>query len=51
MLLFIVAFLGSEASAAEIDWSAPGFETLHVTGCPIEPTSEYDVQAVLGATT
>ena len=43
-----VALLGPEATAAEIDWDAAGCQTLHVTGCPIEPTSEYNVQAVLG---
>jgi len=41
-----VALLGAEASAAEIDWDAAGCQTLHVTGCPIEPTSEYEVRAV-----
>ncbi len=43
-----VALLGPEASAAEIDWDAAGCQTLHVTGCPIEPTSEYEVEAELG---
>ncbi len=41
------ALLGPEKMAAEIDWGAAGCQTLHVTGCPIEPTSEYDVTAVL----
>ena len=41
------ALLGPENMAAEIDWSSAGCQTLHVTGCPIEPTSEYDVTAVL----
>lgn len=40
-----VATLGSATSAAEIDWDAAGCRTLHVTGCPIEPTSEYEVRA------
>ncbi|MCH7924543.1 MAG: hypothetical protein IIC51_03320, partial [Planctomycetes bacterium] len=38
-----------ENTAAEIDWDAAGCQTLHVTGCPIEPTSEYGVQTVAGA--
>ena len=45
-----VALLGPESTAAEIDWDAAGCQTLHVTGCPIEPTSEYEVRAVGGAT-
>ena len=44
-----VALLGPESTAAEIDWDAAGCQTLHVTGCPIEPTSEYGVQTVEGA--
>ena len=44
-----VAFLGPEITAAEIDWDAAGCQTLHVTGCAIEPTSEYEVQTVEGA--
>ncbi|MCH8150558.1 MAG: thrombospondin type 3 repeat-containing protein [Planctomycetes bacterium] len=43
-----VATLGPEATAAWIDWDAAGCQVLHVTGCPIEPTSVYDVQAVAG---
>ena len=43
-----VALLGPEATAAEIDWNAAGCQTLHVTGCPIEPTSVYGVQSVEG---
>ena len=43
-----VAVLGPSATAAEIDWDAAGCQTLHITGCPIEPTSEYEVQAVAG---
>lgn len=43
-----VATLGPESSAAEIDWDAADCQILHVTGCPIEPTSEYDVQTVIG---
>ena len=42
------ATLGSAATAAEIDWDGAGCQTLHITGCPIEPTSEYEVQAVAG---
>ena len=41
-----VAILGPESTAAEMDWDDAGCQTLHITGCPIEPTSEYDVQAV-----
>ncbi|MCH8147439.1 MAG: hypothetical protein IH987_05505 [Planctomycetes bacterium] len=44
-----VALLGGEATAAEIDWDAVGCQTLHVTGCAVEPTSEYDVRMVLGS--
>ena len=43
-----VGVLGPEATGAEIDWDAAGCSTLHITGCPIEPTSEYDVRAVIG---
>ena len=46
-----VAFLGPESTAAEIDWDDAGCQTLHITGCPIEPTSEYDVIAVTDAAT
>lgn len=46
-----VAVLGPEGTAAEIDWDAAGCQTLHITGCPIEPTSVYDVQAVSDAGT
>ena len=42
-----VALLGAAATAAELDWEAAGCETLHVSGCPIEPTSEYEVRAVI----
>lgn len=42
-----VAMLGPEGTAAEIDWVGTGCQVLHVTGCPIEPTSEYEVEAVL----
>ncbi len=45
-----VALLGPENMAAEIDWDVAGCQVLHVTGCPIEPTSEYDVRAVVGDT-
>ncbi|MCH8149859.1 MAG: DUF4215 domain-containing protein, partial [Planctomycetes bacterium] len=41
------ALLGPEVTAAALDWDAAGCQTLHVTGCPIEPTSEYEVQAVV----
>lgn len=41
-----VAFLGSESTAAEMDWDGAGCRILHITGCPIEPTSAYDVRAV-----
>ncbi len=40
-----VALLGSQAMAADIDWANSGCTVLHVTGCPIEPTSNYDVRA------
>lgn len=43
-----VARLGPESTAAELDWIDAGCQVLHVTGCPIEPTSEYEVQAVAG---
>lgn len=43
-----VALLGSEAMAADIDWVSSGCTVLHVTGCPIEPTSDYEVRAVAG---
>ena len=43
-----VALLGPENMAAEIDWDAAGCQVLHVTGCPIEPTSQYEVRAVIG---
>ncbi len=46
-----LATLGSAVTAAEIDWDAAGCQTLHITGCPIEPTSEYEVQAVAGGNT
>lgn len=41
-----VAVLGPFTTAAELDWDAAGCQTLHITGCPIEPTSDYDVRAV-----
>ena len=41
-----VALLGPEATAADIDWVSLGCTVLHVTGCPIEPTSGYDVRSV-----
>ncbi len=44
-----VALLGPQTTAADIDWVAAGCRVLHVTGCPIEPTSDYDVRAVAGA--
>ncbi|MCH8149204.1 MAG: hypothetical protein IH987_14680, partial [Planctomycetes bacterium] len=44
-----IAGLGAEAAGAVIDWDAAGCQTLHVTGCAIEPTSEYEVHAVAGA--
>ncbi|MCH8149554.1 MAG: hypothetical protein IH987_16475, partial [Planctomycetes bacterium] len=44
-----VAPAGAQATAADIDWIASGCTVLHVTGCPIEPTSDYDVRAVAGA--
>ena len=43
-----VALLGPQATAADIDWANSGCTVLHVTGCPIEPTSDYDVRAVAG---
>ena len=43
-----VALLGPENTAAEIDWDDAGCLTLHVTGCPIEPTSGYEVRTVVG---
>ena len=46
-----VATLGLAVGAAEIDWVAAGCLTLHVTGCPIEPTSEYEVLAMVESAT
>ncbi|MCH8147720.1 MAG: S8 family serine peptidase, partial [Planctomycetes bacterium] len=41
-----VALLGPESAAGDLDWEAAGCQTLHVTGCAIEPTSVYLVEAV-----
>ena len=42
------ALAGPMATAANIDWPNAGCTILHVTGCAIEPTSDYDVRAVAG---
>ena len=41
-----MALLGPESAAGDLDWEAAGCQTLHVTGCAIEPTSVYLVAAV-----
>ena len=41
-----MALLGPENAAGDLDWEAAGCQTLHVTGCPIEPTSVYFVETV-----
>ena len=41
-----VALLGPESAAGDLDWQAADCQTLHVTGCAIEPTSVYFVAAV-----
>ncbi|MCH9033192.1 MAG: S8 family serine peptidase, partial [Planctomycetes bacterium] len=42
-----VALLGPESAAGDLDWQAADCQTLHVTGCAIEPTSVYFVAAVI----
>lgn len=41
-----ISIVGSTRPAAPINWDA--CPTLHLTGCPIIPTSSYDIVAVVG---